>query len=64
MLHRYMLGKKFLALEVWRKNILTENQITHTRPPPPSVPQRGNSGPLKMMVCSFLWVQGLDWKEI
>ena len=34
-LHRYMLGKKFLALEVWRKNILTENQITHTPLPPP-----------------------------
>ena len=35
MLHRYMLGKKFLALEVWIKIILTETQITHTPPPPP-----------------------------
>ena len=32
-LHHYMLGKKFLALEVSGKNILTENQITHPTSP-------------------------------
>ena len=40
-LHRYMLGKKFLAIVVWIKNILTENQITHTRPPPPLRSSKG-----------------------